>query len=534
MDQATPSRILFSDMKYSKTGKTATIFKGKERSYKELGDKIEHFASFLLDNGLQKGDRVMLLLPNCPKMVVAYLGTLEAGGVMAALNPKMKEADLLAIAKSIQPKFFITLVDFDRLNKKLLDVLPVGCQTVITDLADDLPLVLRALYRLKNCLKSPKRGTLSWQDVGWFRNYGPRCYFDRNGDPVFFEISPDDLAVLQFTGGTTGTPKAAMLTHKNLAVNAAQALSVVGDAININSVVYGGLPFFHVFGLSGGLNPALIRGATIVLDPQPIVKSMLKLIQRHKINLFLGIPKMFAGMLNSPKFRRTNFDSLKLCVSGAGALDSSVKAEFERRADCEIIEGYGLSEASPVVCLNPPGKGKTGSLGLPVPGTEIQIVDGELWVRGPQVMKGYWENPKETADVITPDGWLKTGDLVKREGDYLIMTDRKKDMIKIRGENVYPSEIEAVIAAHPNVSEVAVVGIPDKEAGERIVACVTLKDGHLATSEAQLMAYCARELADQKIKIPKQLKVMKELPKSFLGKIQKKELREMLIQSPPR
>lgn len=497
-------------------------------SYSALITHVELFSGFLLNNGLSKGDRVMVFLPNCPKFVIAYLGTMKAGGVMAALNPRHSQKDLVHITQEIHPKFFITLRDFAPLNREIIKVLPADCRVMIVDLASDLPMALSVLYRMKNLLKQPRRGHFQWNDILDFRNFGKRVYRDACGDLRLVKNKPEDLAVLQFTGGTTGSPKTAMLTHGNLMSNADQTLEVVGGALGLDSVMYGGLPCFHIFALAC-LNMALMTGSTFVLDPRPSTKSILKLVQKHGINLLPGIPKMYLGMLSSPLSAKTNFSSLKLCVSGAGALDVEVKSKFEKLAGCEIIEGYGLSETSPVVCINPIGKGRPGTLGIPVKDTEIHIEeDGELWVRGPQVMLGYWRNNEESAKVFAPGGWFKTGDMVRQDGEYLILTDRKKDLIKINGENIFPSEIEAILMTHPAVREVSVIGVADQQTGERVVACIALHDGHRGTSESELLEFCIKAFPDQKLKRPKQVLILDELPKSFLGKVLKKELRKMI------
>ncbi|MDP1718851.1 MAG: AMP-binding protein [bacterium] len=524
----TLDRIIEFGSDAEKMNRIALISDSQRWTYYDLKNHVDLFSGFLLNNGLQKGDRVMVFLPNCPKFVITYLGTINAGGVMAALNPRHSQKELLYVAKDIHPKFFITLRDFAELNREIIKVLPPDCKVMIVDLASDLPVKLRLLYRLKNLFKRPRSGHFRWRDIVNLKNLGVRTYRDGCGNIYPVQNRPEDLAVLQFTGGTTGNPKTAMLTHDNLASNADQALAVVSEALNKDSVMYGGLPCFHIFALAC-LNMALMRGATFVLDLRPSPDTILKLIPKHRINLLPGIPKLFAGMLKSPKFAKTDFSSLKLCVSGAGALDVSVKQEFERAAECEIIEGYGLSETSPVVCINPIGRGRPGTLGIPVQDTEIRIEeDGELWVRGPQVMLGYWRNNEESGKAFAPGGWFKTGDMVRQDGEYLILTDRKKDMVKVSGENIFPSEIEGIIRTHPDVGEVAVVGVPDRDTGERIVACIVLKAGSGGITEAELMAFFVQAFGNQRLKRPKQILILKELPKNFLGKVLKKELRKMI------
>ena len=538
--------FLDGELKEEERDKPALIFFGRKFSYRQLYEKSEYLRDFLRLNGLAVGDRVMVLLPNCPQMVISYLGINKAGGTMAALNPLLKSDELVEMAKQIKPKFFITLLDFSEHNEALFKVLPPDCKKVIVKMSWALPLWMKPLYLLKTVFKKPSRGDFSWDRlvhwknmVKWFAEVNVRR--SRDADP----LAPDpahhwgNVAVLQFTGGTTGTPKAAMLTNHNLMSNMLQALAMVGDAINKDSIVLGAIPFFHVYGLSVCLNIALFRGATLILTPRFIPVQALKLIEKHKVTLFPGVPRMFSALLQSKEIRLTDFANLHLCVSGSGALNQDVKKEFEALAGCEIIEGYGLSEASPIVSINPHGRAKPGSLGIPVPNTEIRIVPdadakpeegGELWISGPQVMTGYLNNSLATEEVFfrersTGKIWLKTGDMVRWDGEYLVMTDRKKDLIKVRGENIYPSEIEKVLAEHPGIREVSVVGAPDYEHGEKIVACIIKKDGDIPLTEKDVLDFCLEHLG--KAKVPQQVSFMDDFPRNFLGKVQKKELRKM-------
>lgn len=530
----------------------ALSFFGRTLSYRELYRQAEKFAAFLRLQGLQPGDRVLLLLPNCPQMAIACWGIWRAGGVMAALNPLLKSDELVKMAQLVQPKLLVTAQDFDAHNQALAYALR-GTAIMMVGLSDYLPPVLAAGYRAKNFLKrSNPPHHYTWQSTQLTRREVAKAY------KIFSDtLSPDDLAVLQFTGGTTGSVKAAMLTHANLVANTSQAMDLVGRVVTENSVVGSIIPCFHVYGLSVCLVLAASRGAKVVMVPKfmdakveyrdgkkvvvkVIAKEVLRVFRDEKITLFPGIPDLFSAMVDDERFQDMEMSSLRLCVSGSGALEPSVKRRFQCWAGCEIIEGYGLSEASPIVAINPPGGALPGSLGIPVRDTEIRIVPepdaspedgGELLVRGPQVMKGYWDNPYETNAVLTPDGWLQTGDMVIRQGEHLIMTCRKKDMIKVSGENVYPSEIEKILLDKLGVAEAHVVGVPDDRTGERIVACLVPQVSTRNFSLEEVRAACA---SLSKIKIPREVRNFskEQIPRTYLGKVQKKELRKMLEQNP--
>jgi len=512
---------LFAKSFIENSHKTALIFYNREITYGELFFDAIRFTNFLRANHVLPGSRVALLLPNCPQFVTAYMGTLQAGCVVVALNPLVFSEEIVAMIKDADPEIIVTLKDFNHHNRLISKNLSDKQGLITVSLSDYLPPFLKIGYGIKNVLKCAPLQSISWKSA--MDSCAPE-----STERIWPIVKPDDLAVLQFTGGTTGSPKAAMLTHSNLVNNALQALEHVGDLIDENSIFLGVLPFFHVYGLSVCLNMALIKGCAIVVEPKFNSKRVLKLIEEKKVTIFPGIPRMSAALLKNELIRKTRFDSLKICVNGAGALDSEIKKEFEQVTGVKIIEGYGLSEASPVVSINPVVGEKAGSLGTLLPRTVAKIAEGELFVRGPQVMAGYWQRPEETQEVLK-DGWLATGDMVRIDNDgFLWMEDRKKDMIKIRGENVYSREIEDVIMRHSSVEEVAVIGLPDKDLGEKIVACVVLKsDWNGKTPEANVQDFCKKLLP--RFKVPKEVKIFKELPKNILGKVLKKELRKTLI-----
>ena len=506
-------------------GKTALVFYGQKITYWELNLLAAKFTNFLRKQYVMPGDRVALILPNCPQFVIAYLGTLQAGCVVTALNPLASTEEIVEMIKQSEPEFIVSLKDFAWHNVMIQKNLKGLQQMAVIGLADYLPCPLNLAYRLKNICRYKPWANYSWSDI-----------MKSKTERKWPEVRPDDLAVLQFTGGTTGSPKAAKLTHQNLVSNALQALDSVGELIDENSVFLGVLPFFHVYGLSVCLNIALAKGSSIILTPKFNGDQILKLIKEQSVTHLPGIPRIFSALLKNKEIYRTDFSSLKLCVSGAGALDSEVKRDFEKITKAPIVEGYGLSEASPIVSINPPRDAKSGSLGKLVSGTQAKIVDGELWIQGPQVMAGYWGKPKETAEVLDKQGWLRTGDMVSIDEDgFLWFEDRKKDLIKIRGENVYPKEIEDVILKNPCVEEVAVVGLPDKELGEKIVACIVLKPNLKLPADdlycLDIKNYCKDQLPSYKV--PQEIRLFSKLPKNILGKVLKRELRKFLSDKAP-
>jgi len=545
-DQTVVALFTETVKKYPK--KTALNFLGRKISYKELDELSHLFAEFLMRKGLRHGDRVSLLLPNCPQFVIAYLGTLKIGGVVAAMNPLVSVEEIRAMVKQADSKLLVTAENFSEANKALSKDLQGKAPMLVIKLGDFMTCVVRVVYRLKNFKQKFFRpaGALQWNEVKEGSYQEVVQMVDRLDSEPNKEIEPEDLAVLQFTGGTTGTPKAAMLTHRNIVSNTLQALKhinkeevVIGD----QTVFLGVIPFFHVYSLSVCLNMAFAVGATVVLLPRFDSKMVFSAIAKNKVNIFPGIPRMYAKLVEvvekNPAKYQAMCSSLKYCISGAGALNGEVRKQMEEMLGVTMVEGYGLSETSPIVSVNPIKGGKAGSLGTVVPDTEVKIVDGELWVRGPQVMRGYWRNEKETKEAIKEGGWLATGDMGHVDEDgFWWMDDRKKDMIKIRGENVYTKEIEEVIIKHNAVKDVAVVGMPDKKLGEKIVACVVLGNGKFfseleknkdLTIEGSIQVFC-QEQGLASYKVPQEVVPVPEIPKTIIGKVLKRELRKMLAE----
>jgi long-chain acyl-CoA synthetase len=498
-------------------------------TYRELFERVKQVATNLQELGIRPGDRVLMALPNCPEFVAAWFALHWLGAQVVPANPLYSANDLVHLAELTRVRAVIALD---------LRVAPVLEMTrhyptpllIVASLQSHLPLKLRLLYRIKNLLS------------GRIRSDGTCVLpFEQLYKPSSSVIAAPLLsdanlpAVLQPTGGTTGIPKVAMLTHRNLQANVAQ-IHVWSGLKPAEDVVLSVLPFFHVFGSTLALLCPIAGGATICLQARFDPKSVWKVIETCRPTVAPMVPFMFASLNELMKQRKRNLGGIRMCLSGASSLDGDLRREFEQRTGSIIAEGYGLSEASPVTHSNPPdSSARSGSIGLPLPDTYAKIMDvetgerelapgevGELAVRGPQVMAGYLDNPTETADMLR-DGWLFTGDLARMDEDgYFTLVDRKKDMIKSGGLNVFPSEVERVLATHPSVKECAVVGAPDRLFGERVVGYVVAQHGTHLMAE-QLRAHCRCQLASYKV--PRNIEFCDKLPTTFLGKLRRVDLR---------
>jgi long-chain acyl-CoA synthetase len=511
---------------------TALLFYGKKISYGELDKLVNRFAQALVGLGVRKGDRVAIMLPNIPQMVIAYYGTLRSGAVAVPTNPLYHEHELEV---QLKDSGAATLVAVDMFFPVITHVLnKTGVKNLILcGIKDYLPFPLNLLYPIK------ARIDKQWVSV---KRVPPIYDFmsllsKARSSPVSADISPDDTALLQYTGGTTGVPKGAVLTHRNLVVNAAQSRAWLTLRNEGEERILCVIPFFHVYGMTTAMNLGVLIGAELILLPKFHTKEVLQLINKHRPTIFPGIQAMYLAIGNYAGINKYDLTSLKAAISGAGPLMREVQDRFEQLTKARIVEGYGLSEASPVTHANPIfGKRKLGTIGLPWPDVEARIVDietgekllpvgepGELVVKGPQVMKGYWNKPEETAHALR-GGWLHTGDIAKMDEDgYFTIVDRIKDMIKTVGENVYPREVEEVLFAHPKVKDAVVVGIPQEFLGEEIKAYIVLKEGETATA-AEMIQFCREQLS--KFKVPKEVEFRKELPKTLVGKVLRRVLRD--------
>ena len=520
--------------------RTATIFYGATLSYRDLRSQSLRLATALDALGIRPGDRVGLMLPNCPQFLIAFYAILRLGAVVVPLNPLYVERELREVVADSGMRALIAL---DTMAPKVLAVREqVGPEIVIfAGLQDYMPEAVRPLYLQR----------VHAQGMGVETPTGPGLHrwtalMERAGERFFQPpVDPgEDVAVLPYTGGTTGRPKGVMLTHFNLFANVLQAYVWAKEFVRRGEERYlVVLPLFHSFGMTSLMNVGLFNGACLILLPRFDVEEALEAIRTYQPTFLPAVPTMYIALLNHPKAAEAGLGSIRLCNSGAAPLPVEVIHQFARFSSGAFIEGYGLTEASPITHINPiMNVKKPGSIGLPIPDTDARIVDvetgtrelepgeiGELVIRGPQVMKGYWNRPEETANTLR-DGWLYTGDIARMDEDgYFYIVDRKKDMILTGGFNVYPREVEEVLYAHPAVLEAAVVGVPDPYRGEAVKAYVVLRPGATA-SEAELVEHCRRHLAPYKV--PRSIEFRDSLPKSMVGKVLRRLLREAAPTAP--
>ncbi len=511
---------------------TATMFYGATLTYGDLDRLADRFAAGLRRIGVGAGDRVSILMPNCPQFLIAFFGILRAGAIVVQTNPLYTPRELEAQYADAGVET-VVCVDLCFHNVAAIRGSTRVQRVVVTDIKEYLPRVLALLYPLK---KRKDHGRIVVPREPWVYRF----------QDVLAEVPPpgseppvalDDVAVLQYTGGTTGVPKGAMLTHRSLVVNAHQSSAWTGN-VKPGDRILAALPFFHVYGLTITILSSIVGGVTMVIHPNPReIGAILKLIHRTRPALFPGVPTMYVAIVNHPKAAKYDLKSIRACVSGAAPLPVEVKRRFEALTGGRLVEGYGLTEASPLTHANPLFGLVKECIGVPVSDTDARIVDaetgartlpvgeaGELVIRGPQVMKGYWNRPDETAKQLTGDGWLLTGDIATMDADgYFTIVDRKKDLIIASGFNVYPREVEEVLYLHPAVKEAAVIGIPDPYRGETVKAFVVLKD-HQAATVDDIVEHCRQRLAPYKV--PKVVQFETDLPKTLVGKVLRRALKE--------
>lgn len=512
----------------------AIIFHNWQVTYRKLKRLVDFAAANLKKNGVKAGDRVAIMLPNCPQAVISYWACLKIGAVVVMTNPLYMEKELLHHFNDSGTKTLITLnllwKRIDNLRSRL------NLQRIfVTSIADCLSFPLNILYRLKS-RREYKLGPIPY-DGSTVLRWKSLLKLTLLDSP--HPINPhEDLAALQYTGGTTGISKGVMLTHANLCYNAQQARAILHTIKESGEVMLGLLPFFHIYGLTVCVNLGTLIGATLVPVAKFVPLDVLKTIDKCKPTIFPCAPSIFIALLQQKNLEKYNLSSVRYCVSGSAPMPVPVMEKFNSLTNgADIIEGFGLTEASPITHLNPlHGKSKNGSIGLPFPDTDAAIVDmevgsiplpvgkiGELVIRGPQVMRGYWNRPDETASVLR-NGWLYTGDIAYMDEEgYFFIVDRKKDIIISGGYNVYPREIDEVLHDHPAVKEAVSVGINHKTRGEIIKAYIVLKEGH-EVSKAEIMAFCREKLANYKV--PKQVEFREDLPKSIVGKVLRRVIRE--------
>ncbi len=512
--------------------KPALIFEGFSINFRQLKEMTDRFASCLYDFGIRKGDAVAVLLPNLIQCVVAYYAILKVGGIAVMNNPLYTDPELERQFNDSGAKLLITL---DLLANRMIDLRPktsIG-KIVVASIGDYLPFPKNILFPLVAKRKKLAADVKSAPDVHRWKD----CIERYAPDPPQTDISLDDVAMYQYTGGTTGVTKGVELTHDNLCKQAQQCAAWFPKLEKGTQIMLGALPYFHVFGMSVSMNFAVYRGWTQVLIPKPQPEPLLQAIRKFKPTFVPLVPTMYIGMLNHPALKKTDMSCINGAFSGSAPLPVEVIREFEKITGAVIVEGFGLTETSPATHANPfaDGARKVGSIGVPVSDTLCRIVDleqgntdmpvgeiGELIIKGPQVMRGYKGMPEETANTLR-DGWCYTGDIARMDEDgYFYIVDRKKDMILTGGYNVYPREIDEVFYQNPKIQEACAIGIPDPKRGENIKVFVVLRGGMTATKE-ELLDFCKSQLA--KYKLPAEIEFRKELPKSNVGKVLRKELR---------
>ncbi len=518
----------------------ATVFYGARLTYREIDNAADRFAAGLRQLGVKAGDRIGLMVPNSPAYIIAFFGIQRAGGIVVQTNPLYTPRELARLYADAGATAVVCLDLF------LANVLSAKAETplrhiIVADLKDFLPAPLSTLYPIRRRSELRKAGhwPLEVPREPWLHRFREllESPAERGREPQ--TVSPDDVAVLQYTGGTTGVPKGAMLTHGTLIANAHQCASWVPGTESGRERTLIAIPLFHIYGLMAGLMVSLRLASTMLLVPDPRdLKHLLRVIDRERPTLFPAVPTLYVALMGHPRLRNVDMRGIAACLSGAAPLPVEVRRRWESLTGGRLVEGYGLTEASTVVSANPltkDGLVKEG-VGIPFPDADVRIVDleddgrdlpigeaGELLVRGPQVMRGYWNQPEETAATLR-DGWLHTGDIARMDEDgYLYIIERKKDLIIASGFNVYPREVEEVLYAHPAVQEAAAIGVPDAYRGETVKAFVALKPGATATDQ-EIIAFCRERLAA--FRVPRQIEFRSDLPKSAIGKVLRRALRD--------
>ncbi|HZH62845.1 MAG TPA: AMP-binding protein [Metabacillus sp.] len=511
----------------------AIHFLGKEITYSDLYQQSLKMANYLQSLGIQKGDRVSIMLPNCPQAVISYYGVLLAGGIVVQTNPLYMERELEYQLKDSESTFIITLdLLFPRVSK--MKALTKLKHIIVTGIKDYLPFPKNLLYPFVQ--KRQNQMVVKVEHEGYTHLFHKIMEL---AEPTVEEskFNPsEDIALLQYTGGTTGFPKGVMLSHDNIALNTKMCSAWMYRSKRGKESILGIIPFFHVYGMTAVMNLSVMQGFKMILLPKFDATDTLKTINKLKPTLFPGAPTIYIALLNHPDIQKYNLSSIECCISGSAPLPADVQEKFEKVTGGKLVEGYGLSEASPVTHANFIWeKRKKGSVGVPWPSTDAVILSyehggiaepnelGEIAVRGPQVMLGYW-NKREETEATMKDGWLLTGDIgyMDEEG-YFYIVDRKKDMIIAGGFNIYPREIEEVLYEHEKVKEVIVAGIPDPYRGETVKAYIVLKENKQATTE-EFNEYARKHLAAYKV--PHIYEFRDELPKTAVGKILRRALIE--------
>jgi len=516
---------------------------GKTLTYRQLEKQVDQFSRVLASLGVRKGDRVGLILPNSPQYVIGYYATLRLGAVVVGNNPLYTERELSHQLRDAGIEVVVILENLFPLLNAIKD--EVGLREVIvTKVTDFMPFPVNLLAPIR-MRKEAKHHGEPWPPVPadakvkWWKELMRGSY---PAQPPVEVDAKNDLAGLIYTGGTTGLSKGAMLTHHNLLSNVIQGASWFPSLVDGREAIMCVIPFFHSFGMTVAMNVGIHKAAKLVLELRFDLKATLESIQREKPTMFPGVPRLYIAINEGKETTGFDLSSIKACFSGAAPLPTAVQEKFEHLTGGRIVEGYGLTETSPIAAAQPiEGTRKPGSIGLPIPDTDVRIVDlddwtkevepggeGELAIAGPQVMQGYFNRPEETDGMIKTDPqgtrWLLSGDIAKIDEDgYLFIVDRKKDMIIVSGFNVYPTDIEQVLYRHPKVQKVAVAGVPDETTGEAVKAYVVLKDGETATPQ-EIVAFARESLTGYRV--PKLIEFRDSLPETLVGKVLRRKLQE--------
>ncbi len=519
----------------------AGITIGAQLSYQALDDAASRFASALHNLGVRKGDRVAVWLPNLPQLVIAFYGAMKLGAIVVNNNPQYTGREIKHQLADSGAETIVLLSPFYQRLKEIQQATPVK-HVIVTDVSDLVGLPFRVMVD-RQLSKSGMKVTIPYAPGV----YGFKQLLAHPRQLPLVEVSPDDPALFQYTGGTTGIPKAAILTHHNMVANVVQISHWLPSLEWGREVMMGAIPFFHVYGMTVSMCLSVYAGAKLVVVPDPRhLSQVMEVIQHERATIFPGVPAMYIGIINHPDVRKYDLQSVKACISGAAPLPMEVQEKFGEITGGRLVEGYGLTEAAPVTHCNPVyGLRKSGSIGVPLPDVEARIVTlepdadgavhnlpvgeaGELILRGPQVMAGYYKQPAETAKTRDAEGWLYTGDIARMDDDgYFFIVDRKKDLIIASGYNIVPREVEEVLFMHPKVLEAVVAGVPDPKRGETVKAYVVLKPGEAATAE-EIIGFCRQNLAAYKV--PTAVEFRSELPKTMVGKFLRRVLREEEIE----
>ena len=518
----------------------STIFFDSKMTYHRLWNKVLRFANALAKLGVKKGDKVAIYLPNCPQLVISFFAINRLGGIIVPFNTQYVEHEIEYQLNDSEARFIICLdMGYHRVNKVRDQNLVQLDKVIVASLRNELSTSKRLIGTIFGKIplgKKIRNGDFSFKEL----------VESSQPEVPEVDINPkEDLALIQYTGGTTGISKGAMLTHYNIVVNQIQFQSLIYPPINQGEECYViALPLFHIYALNVCMISAVAQASKMLLVPdpkagRPMLQDLLETLAKYKPTFFHAVPALYLGLLYHPDIKDYDLTSIRACLSGAAPLPVEVMSNFEELTGANVVEGYGLTETSPVTHANPFTESVTkrpGSIGFPIPDTDAKIFDpsdgdkelsfgeeGEIGIKGPQVMKGYWKRPEETQQVTNKDGYFLTGDIARIDEDgYFFITDRKKNMIDVSGLKVYPREVEEILFEHPAIADVAVIGVPHKFRGETVKAFIVLKD-HETASEAEIIDFCKGRMA--KFKVPRLVSFIDEMPRSAIGKTLHRELR---------